>query len=170
MARLSPKADTIRAIFARSGNQCAFPGCTHPLINDRNQFIGQVCQIEAALPEGERYNPDQNDEERRSYENLLLLCYPHHIETNDVALYTVEMLRRFKRDHEALFEKSDFKIDEAALYKIVAEMDEYWAEIERLNTLKHIMAELAIHINARGSYLDLVKACEREHRVPIGFS
>ncbi|HPB04579.1 MAG TPA: hypothetical protein PLH00_07075, partial [Bacteroidaceae bacterium] len=128
MARLTPKADVIRALFARSGNQCAFPGCVQPLISERNRFIGQICHIEAALPGGERYNPKKNDEERRAYDNLLLLCYPHHIETNDVDEYPVDTLRRFKRDHEALFEKSDFKIDESALYKIIAEVDRYWAE------------------------------------------
>lgn len=160
MARLSPKAETVRALFARSGNQCAFPGCTQPLISDRNQFVGQICHIEAALPGGERYNPAQSDEERRAYDNLLLLCYPHHVETNDLDGYPVERLRQFKRDHEALFEKSDFKIDEAALYKIIAEMDQYWAEIEKLNTLEHTMAELAFSIDVKSSYLGLVKSCE----------
>lgn len=160
MGRLSPKVDTVRALFARSGNQCAFPGCTQPLINDRNQFIGQICHIEAALSGGERYNPNQSDEDRRAYNNLLLLCYPHHVETNDVTEYSVGTLRQFKMDHEALFEKSDFKIDEAALYKIIAEMDQYWAEIERLNTLEHTMAELAFSIDVRTSYLGLVKSCE----------
>ncbi len=48
MARLAPKAEILRALFARSGNQCAFPGCTQPLINDKNKFIAQVCHIEAA--------------------------------------------------------------------------------------------------------------------------
>ncbi|MBE0508693.1 MAG: hypothetical protein IBX50_18575 [Marinospirillum sp.] len=160
MARLSPKTETVRALFARSGNQCAFPGCTQPLINDRNQFIGQICHIEAALPGGERYNHTQSDEDRRAYENLLLLCYPHHVETNDTDEYSVDRLHQLKRDHEAVFEKSSFKIDETALYKIIYEMDQYWVEIERLNTIEHAMVELAFSIDAKSSYLRLVKACE----------
>ena len=82
LARLSPRLETIRGLFARSGNQCALPGCIHPLVNEKQKFIGQVCHIEAAMPDGERYNPKQTDEERRSYENLLILCYQHHIETD----------------------------------------------------------------------------------------
>lgn len=160
MVRLTPKTDVVRALFARSGNQCAFPGCTQPLINTRNQFIGQICHIEAALLGGERYNPTQSNEERRAYNNLLLLCYPHHVETNDVDGYPVDTLRRVKSDHEALFAKSDFKIDEAALYKIIAEMDQYWTEIERLNTLGHTMAEFAFSIDVKTSYLGLMKSCE----------
>jgi hypothetical protein len=84
MTRLTPKSEVIRALFARSGNQCAFPGCAQLLVNHKNQLIGQVCHIEAATPGGERYNQRQTDEERRDYNNLLLLCYPHHVETNDV--------------------------------------------------------------------------------------
>ena len=133
MPRLSPKLETLRALFARSGNQCAFPGCTHPLINDDNLFIGQVCHIEAASSGGERFNPDSDDEHRRSYGNLILLCYPHHIETNEVERYPVEKLRKMKLDHEQLFEKSSFKIDEAVLHKLKDKMDEYWKKIERAN-------------------------------------
>ena len=169
MARLSPKAETVRALFARSGNQCAFPGCTQPLISDRNKFIGQICHIEAALPGGERYNPTQSDEERRAYDNLLLLCYPHHVETNDLDGYQVERLRKFKVDHETLFEKSDFKIDETALYKIIAEMDQYWAEIENLNTLEHTMAELAFSIDVKCNFLGLIKSFEENIAYLSGF-
>jgi len=158
VARLAPKTDDIRALFARSGNQCAFPGCTQPLINDKNQFIGQICHIEAAMPNGERYNPDHTDEERRAYNNLVLF-YPHHIETNDVLTFTVNKLKDIKVQHEAIFEKTDYKIDEAALFKIMEEMGSYWAKIERLNTLEHSMADLAFDINAQGSLSEIVKSC-----------
>jgi ribosomal protein S15P/S13E len=159
MPRLTLRIDTIRALFALSGNQCAFPGCTQPLINEKNQFIGQICHIEAALPGAERYNPNQSDEERSGHENLILFCYPHHVETNDVSEYTVEKLKAVKREHEAKFEKSDFKIDEVALYKVMSEMDHYWAQIEKLNALQHSLSEFAVDVKAKISFFDIIKSC-----------
>lgn len=158
MARLAPKTDVLRALFARSGNQCAFPGCTQPLINDKNKFIAQVCHIEAASEGGERFNPDGNDEHRRSYENLLILCYPHHIETDDVEEYPVDRLLQIKRDHEQLFLKSDFKIDESELTKLSYEMEKYWSDIDRLNKLDHIFADsgLAMDVNGGNSFFDVI--------------
>ena len=111
MARLAPKTDVLRALFMRSGNQCAFPGCTQPLVNDKNKFIAQVCHIEAASEGGERFNPDGNDEHRRSYENLLILCYPHHIETNDVEEYPVDRLLCIKREQDTNSFTSNFGLD-----------------------------------------------------------
>lgn len=156
MARLAPKLEVVRALFARSGNQCAFPGCTQPLVSNKNKFIGQICHIEAAMPNGERYNENQNDEERRAYDNLLIMCYPHHIETDDVEEYPVERLTQIKLDHESTFEKSNFKIDESELYKLVSEMDKYWGDIERLNTIDHTFEELAFSIDAKGSFFDIL--------------
>ena len=46
MAPLTPKTEILRALFARSGNQCAFPVCAQPLVNDKNKFIAQVCHID----------------------------------------------------------------------------------------------------------------------------
>lgn len=159
MARLAPKFEVLRALFARSGNQCAFPSCTQPLINSKNQFIGQICHIEAALPGGERFNPNQSGDERRNYDNLLLLCYPHHVETNDVVEYTVEMLKKIKYEHEARFQKNLYIIDEAVLSKIVDEMDLFWNQIETLNKLEHSMQEFAVDINAKSSFFDVMEGC-----------
>ncbi|OEE70052.1 hypothetical protein A1OO_04565 [Enterovibrio norvegicus FF-33] len=156
MARLAPQLEVVRALFARSGNQCAFPGCTQPLVNTKNKFIGQICHIEAAMPNGERYNENQNDEDRRAYDNLLIMCYPHHIETNDIEEYTVERLTQIKFEHESVFEKSNFKIDESELYKLASEMEKYWKDIERLNTIDHTFEELALFIDAKSSFFEIL--------------
>lgn len=156
MSRLNPRVDILRALFARSGNQCAFPGCVQPLINEKNQFIAQVCHIEAALQKGERFNSNQSSEERRDYDNLILLCYPHHVETNDVVEYTVERMQKLKYEHESQFEKSLYRIDEAVIYKIVFEMEIFWNQIEKLNKLEHSMQEFAVDVNAQCSYFDII--------------
>ena len=56
MARLAPKLEVLRTLFALSGNQCAFPGCNHSLISNKGTFITEICHIEAANEGGERYN------------------------------------------------------------------------------------------------------------------
>ena len=156
MARLSPTTETVRALFARSGNQCAFPGCTQLLVNHKNQFIGQVCHIEGAMPGGERYNVLQDDEQRRNYHNLLLMCYAHHIETDDVLEYSVERLREIKDEHEKKFMKVDFKVDESALDKLMHDMEKFWSDVERLNTYEHSFKELAFDVNAKASGFDIL--------------
>ena len=152
MPRAAPRTDVLRALFARSGNRCCFPGCTSTLVNDRNLFVGQVCHIEAAEPGGERFNPGQSDDDRKRYENLMLLCYPHHVETNDVALYTVEKLRQLKAEHERAFGQNPFKIDESLLYKVAQEMDDYWQQVEELHRNHHVMSDLAIRIDTKASF------------------
>tara|TARA_A200000113_G_scaffold206009_1_gene202685 strand:- start:716 stop:1552 length:837 start_codon:yes stop_codon:yes gene_type:complete len=164
MPRLTPKTDTLRALFARSGNQCAFPGCEHELVNDKNQFIAQVCHIEAASEGGERFNPDKTDEENRHYNNLLLMCYAHHVETNDVITYNVEALMEIKKTHEAeiLKNKNTFNIQNATLEKLISDMDSYWKEVEILNKVKHkqLDSDLVMPVNAEDSFFDLIESLE----------
>ncbi len=157
MARKEPVKEVLRALFARSGNQCAFPGCTQSLISSNNKFIAQLCHIEAASPGGERYNPNQTDEERRAYENLVLMCYPHHIETNDVESYPVDTLKNMKNSHESNFQTSTFKINEEVLYRLSSEMEEFWAEIDLLNSVKHVCEEYGVPINSKADFFELVK-------------
>lgn len=101
--RLTPTRDTLRELYLRSGNVCAYPGCTHRIIDEVGNFVAHVCHIEAAMPGGERFNPASTNEERRLPANLLLMCYAHHVATNDVVAFPVERMRAIKAAHEAKF-------------------------------------------------------------------
>lgn len=92
---------TIKKLFALSGNQCAFPNCSKIIVNQNNAKDSNICHIEAANEDGERYRDSMTDKERADYENLILLCVQHHDETNNVNIYTVEVLKDMKRNHES---------------------------------------------------------------------
>lgn len=118
--RLAPTTETLRALFAKSGNQCAFPKCAHPLIDEDKNFVAQVCHIEDAMPGG-RFNEDSSNEERRHYDNLILFCYSHHIKTNNVEKYPVQKLREIKQQHEIQFSKT-FHVEEIVLLNVFNEL------------------------------------------------
>ncbi|MEX0921413.1 MAG: hypothetical protein WDZ84_01440 [Rhodovibrionaceae bacterium] len=105
--RLAPKMETLRELFLKSGNLCAYPGCNALMMNSKGVFIGQVCHIKAAEEGGERFNSNMTNDERRAAENLMLMCYPHHQETNDAHEFPVERLKKFKADHEKRFSRAD---------------------------------------------------------------
>lgn len=101
--RLAPKQEVLRELYIKSGNECAYPGCHNVLVDENGIFVGEVCHIEAAMPGGERFNPNMTNEDRRSFNNLILMCHHHHVVTDDVDKYTVEKLREMKRNHEAKY-------------------------------------------------------------------
>lgn len=158
MARLPVKPLVLRALFAKSGNLCAYPGCTHELVNAKNKFVAEVCHIEAAEPGGERYNPTQNDEQRRAFDNLLILCHKHHIETDEVEEYPVERMREIKANHDALHGKKTFKVDESVIFQLESEMLKYWAEVERTNKVDHVAPEFSVEIDPPKSPKELFMA------------
>lgn len=165
MARLAPSRDTLIALFAKSGNLCAFPGCTHELVTGNNLFVGQVCHIEAANPGGQRYNAEATDESRRSFDNLILLCYRHHRETDNVDLYPASTLRTMKHTHEMRYGAKPFKVNEAFLYRVEAEMETYWSSIAHANANEHIAPEFAVSVpvglSATQQFAGLAKSVER---------
>jgi hypothetical protein len=55
--RKAPDKDTLRELYLKSGNQCAFPACTRVMLNKDGVFVGQICHIEAAEEGGERASP-----------------------------------------------------------------------------------------------------------------
>lgn len=101
--RLAPKLDVLRELFLKCGNECAFTHCHDVMIDSEGTFVGEICHIEAALPGGERFNPNQTNEKRREFSNLMLMCHPHHKKTNDVDKFPVKVLQKMKSDHESKF-------------------------------------------------------------------
>ncbi|QGG46849.1 hypothetical protein [Heliorestis convoluta] len=101
--RLTPTIEVLRELYLKSGNQCAYPGCTKVMINSGGVFVGQVCHIEAAMPGGPRFNEKHTNEERRSFDNLMLMCYEHHKITDKVDEFPVNRLKDMKESHEKKF-------------------------------------------------------------------
>jgi hypothetical protein len=97
----------IKRLCLLSGNECACPSCANKLIaRDGISIIGKICHIEAASPEGSRYNPSQTNDERRSFDNLILLCdVCHTIIDNKAneATYPVKLLKEWKQNHESKY-------------------------------------------------------------------
>ena len=112
------KTKTWKALLARSGNKCAFPGCNCEIVDKDNILLGQIAHIEAKEPGGARYNAKQTDIERNSYENLICLCPNHHtlIDKKEKE-YSVETLKRMKAEHEYKFENSKCEFDYSKIYE-----------------------------------------------------
>lgn len=151
------KPEILRILYARSGNQCAFPGCSHPIFNNDNLFIAQICHIEAVSPNGQRYNSTQTDDQRNSYDNLILMCYRHHKEIDYVDKYTVESLRQIKKKHEDQFKESKDKMTDTQLEQLTNEINNYWKRIDYLNTQEHVAEDFKIDINSEHSTIDLIQ-------------
>tara|TARA_Y100001951_G_scaffold104648_1_gene116972 strand:- start:725 stop:1639 length:915 start_codon:yes stop_codon:yes gene_type:complete len=102
--RLRPTSTTLRELFLLSGNECAWKGCNAALIDSEGTMIGDIAHIEAAMPDGKRFNPDMTNEQRRSLVNLMLLCATHHRKIDGKSCtYTPKGLRKIKAAHEKRF-------------------------------------------------------------------
>ncbi|SFH39358.1 hypothetical protein [Sulfitobacter dubius] len=109
--RLPPTAKTLRELFLLSGNECAWEGCNAVLIDSDGTMIGDIAHIEAAMPGGERFNPEMTNEQRRSPFNLMLLCASHHrkIDGKNSTLKPKD-LRKIKAAHEKRFRAAEASI------------------------------------------------------------
>ncbi|WP_411818664.1 hypothetical protein [Hyphococcus sp. DH-69] len=148
MARKAPVKDTVRNLFARSGNRCAYPECQAPLIEDDGLFVGQIVHIHAAEAGGPRFDPLMSDEDRRSLNNLIVLCYPHHKRVDTKPYASAEDLQEIKKRHERSFEQDGFLPTDAALEQIVREQSNQWTMITTMNAAARDEFDLILELNA----------------------
>lgn len=79
------------------------PDCATPLVSAEGTVIGQICHINADAPKGPRYDRKQTNEERQSYENLMLMCPTHHkIIDTETRKYTTNKLKLLKKQSEVM--------------------------------------------------------------------
>lgn len=127
MSRVKIDDKTLRRLFAKSGNCCAYPGCNMSIYLDDGTLVGECCHIEAYSPGGPRYNPNNNDV--NSYENLILLCPTHHKVIDKSSIYSVEMLRDYKESHERRFSSENRSMTDDMLRKLSIETNSFTDEM-----------------------------------------
>ena len=97
----------VRALlWSRSGGICCFPNCNVQCVEeatngDPSAVIGRIAHIEAKSDTGPRANLALSHLQRDDYPNLILLCPTHHqVVDSRESTYTVDDLRRWKKDRE----------------------------------------------------------------------
>src|SRR5437870_1542164 len=117
----APSIPTVKALFAVSGNVCAFPECDRPLVDQSsNVVIGEVCHIEAASPGGPRYGSQQSEDERQGFANLVLMCASHHkIIDERVSDFPVERLREIKKRHETKHQRTVSTLNDVSAQNLI---------------------------------------------------
>lgn len=117
---------TRNALYAKSGNRCAYPGCNKELITDDTNN-SNICHIISRKPNGPRHDPKYIDYDNE--ENLILLCRNHHNEVDkNVEKYSVDILHDMKKIHEQLIREvlennSEFNNLKGKLLKGIDEYD-----------------------------------------------
>ncbi|EBF8299837.1 HNH endonuclease signature motif containing protein [Salmonella enterica] len=95
-----------------SGNVCAFPGCQLPIVESAGTITGEICHIRAQNEGGPRFNKAQTEEERHSFDNLVLLCRRHHkIVDSQPDVYSVEALLEIKAIRENMMGRPEQATD-----------------------------------------------------------
>ncbi|MDO5978941.1 hypothetical protein [Flavivirga spongiicola] len=129
MSRKIPTRKVIKSLFAKSGNLCAFENCKNTLIDDEGDVLGEVAHIEAASENGPRYNPNSDDEYRRSFNNLILLCERHHnIVDKKPQKYTTDYLTQLKEGHQKKHSASDFEISNETVSKVITRIEKQFVQ------------------------------------------
>jgi hypothetical protein len=135
-----PTPATIKQLFALSGNKCAFnPFVVDPPIwrasceqtlyeHGWEQTLGQIAHIRGERPGAARYDPSMTPDERRHFDNLLVLCPLCHRIIDNVApdVFTIEILTEMKRVHEERSQSRNAWRSAGELDRAVALI---WAEI-----------------------------------------
>lgn len=133
--RLPPKPSTLRRIHVLSGNQCAKPGCNTVLVNSNGTFVASVCHIYAAEENGPRQNNNLTPEQKRSADNLILLCkICHEIVDSEEDKYPAKLLKKWKADREKVFSEIGDTLKKSYLEQITDERDHI--DFRPLNNLK----------------------------------
>jgi hypothetical protein len=169
MARKAPGSETLKLLYVRSGNECAFPECDHPIFNDDGLYIAQLCHIKAANKGGQRFDESQTDDDRRTPENLLFMCHRHHKETDDEKKYPAQKVKEIKESHELKFTEKGKVASKEMIRQIQFEANYFWkkqgAKSFELEDLKidrdfdkgviDLLKELEGHIKTIENYCDL---------------
>lgn len=97
--------------WLRAGGRCEYPGCNHALWRDDLTLTkmnrAYLAHIIADREDGPRGDPVLSEQLKAAPSNIMLLCDTHHrlVDIEDVEGHPVDLLRRYKREHEERIER-----------------------------------------------------------------
>jgi len=86
------------------------------------------------------------DEERKAPNNLIVLCWRHHVKTNNIELYPVPVLQKMKADHDSNWAEHNYTLPYQALDRIIEEQLQFENEVSRINTAWCESSDLAMNL------------------------
>lgn len=169
VVRLDPTPSTVKKLFAYSGNQCAMPDCREFLVDETGAMLGKIAHIYAAEKGGARFRADMTNEQRRSFDNLMLVCGKHHdiIDYPDnVQTYTAEVLRKVKAEHEGRFRRAERQLIEQVTDTTQATQPTYPRTMKRLGEVLGVSEMIDHHEEIEGirSFIDTLRVLPLEQR------
>jgi len=104
----------VNALGKRAAYICSNPACKTQTIAPSSEngtkfiYIGKAAHIAAASEGGPRYDPNMSSEERKSINNGIFLCgnCADMIDKNKGIDFSVELLKKWKSDHESWVSKN----------------------------------------------------------------
>lgn len=91
------------------------PDCDNSLVHKSGTMIGKVAHIHAAEKGGTRFEEGMSNEDRRSIENLFIVCAACHDVIDNKAnekTYSARKLKAYKKKHEDRFRKAELQFIE----------------------------------------------------------
>ena len=107
----------IKLLWSNAAGRCSFTDCSERLTVEQAAHsaphtLGEMAHIKGKRKGSNRYDETQTDEQRDSYENLMLLCPNHHTlidKSENEEIYPVGILMEMKITHEHnISERLDF--------------------------------------------------------------
>lgn len=112
------KEKDIKLLWGRAASRCSL--CKVELSQNKiaggNYSIGEQAHIVAETESGPRGHSILSEDERNSYDNLILLCPNHHtIIDKDPSEYPIEKLHRIKSQHELWVQETLSNVDNSKM-------------------------------------------------------
>jgi len=137
---MSISLKTRKMLWGGAGSRCAFPDCRKTLFEDKTEtddisIIGEEAHIVAKDPKEARGESYLTQEQRDNFDNLILLCSPHHKIIDDQPnKYTVKVLSRMKQDHiDWVDQNLNFDINKQKDEEIYATYIDEWVKMADIN-------------------------------------
>lgn len=93
-------------LWVKAAGRCQFNGCNEDVYTEKltlkKQKLGEIAHIVAAEKDGPRGDDPLPMKDRNKFDNLMLVCRPHHkhFDHQYVADYPADLLRKWKKEHE----------------------------------------------------------------------